>query len=95
MSAPTRYTIVQHSAAGYAGDGTFSKGLETRSTNLKSEQARVTRAGGLLFASYNEADDYIDSESYPPGTNGLVPNAPGEFSELDIDGLRIYVPRSQ
>lgn len=85
-----KYTVVQHSARGYKGDGTFKQGLETRALSPADEK-RVIAAGGLVFNSYIEAEDYCEEEQYPPGSS-LIPNAPGHFSKCQVSGLFVYVP---
>lgn len=87
------YTIVQHSAYGYKGDPAFSKGLETRSVNT-DERNRVVKAGGLLFPTYSSAENYADREMYVQVYGGIIPDAPGTFSHMKIDGLAIYIPKA-
>lgn len=88
-----RYTAVQHSAYGYGGDPTFMSGLESRCLDTQAEVKRVAGAGGMLFPTYEEAEAYCEREMYE-GNNGLLPHAPGTFSDKKVDDLRIYVPRS-
>jgi len=87
------YTIVQHSAYGYGAEPQFQHGLETRQVNTKAEHAKVRKAGGVIM-EYIEAEDFVESESYPPSNSGLVPAARGSFARAKVDGLRIYVPSS-
>ena len=88
------YTVVQHSAAGYKGDPTFAKGLETRAVT-KAEATKVAHAGGTVFPSYGAADDYADAEMYGPTVEGLIPAAPGMFAVVKVDGLAVYVPATR
>jgi hypothetical protein len=87
----SQYTVVQHSGYGYGGDELFEAGLESRELHAASEIARVRKAGGMLFPSYLEAEDFAEKAMYPEGS-GIVPAAKGTFAEAKIDGLRIYVP---
>jgi hypothetical protein len=87
-----QYTVVMHSAAGYKGDPTFARGLESRSVTA-AQAAAVTRRGGVVFDSYGDAEDYAFGAQYPAAYIGLVPNAPGAFSAYKIDGLAVYVPK--
>jgi len=86
-----RYTVVQHSAS-LKGNGQFERGLETRAVDTRAKVQRVQRAGGVIFDSYMQAEDFAYAEQYPPGYYGLVPEAQGEFAKSVVDGLRIYVP---
>jgi hypothetical protein len=90
-----KWTVVQHSGFGYSGDPVFESGLEERRVGTKAEQARVERAGGVLFDDYSQAEDFAMEAMYPADTVGLAPSARGSFSEKTIDGLRIYVPVRQ
>lgn len=85
------FTVVQHSAAGYKGDSTFAKGLETR--RIDEDQIRdVLGLGGVVFGSYSSAEAYAQREMYPPEVTGFVPKAPGQFSHHTVDGLHLYKP---
>lgn len=94
--AETFYTVVQHSAFARTEDPTFKQGLETRIVDTKKQQATVRVAGGMLFASYMEAEDYAEAQMYLPQARyyGLAPEASGTFARAKIDGLRIYIPAS-
>lgn len=108
MPKPThseKWTLVQHSGAGYAGKPAFAKAVETRSVGYKddgnpmtekqyrSECARITAAGGVLFDSYVEASDAEDTVNgvREDSPHGFL-NAQGTFSDQEVDGLRIYCP---
>ena len=88
--ADIKYTLVQHSAFGYKGDRTFARAVEERMLHSQIEIDRVKKAGGLVFDHYPSDEEY--DVNYPEGTNGLVPQVRGTFSDRLIDGLRIYVP---
>lgn len=88
----TMYAPVQHSGYGYGNDPDFAHGLETRTVSTAAQQDAVRRAGGVLFDSYVASERYCDEEMYPPGVEGLIPRAPGTFSDTKIDTLRVYVP---
>ena len=94
-TVPKRYTVVQHSGFGYAGDETWEQGLEIRSVDTKAEQDLVRKADGVLFDTYHEADEFIERAMYPENYQGLIPKAQGEFSDKEIDQLRIYIPKVQ
>lgn len=88
----SKHTVVMHSGAGYGGKQGFTRGLESRTLDSKKQEDLVRKVGGLIFNSYNEAEDYCMKEMYPANYNGLHPRAPGTFSKCTVDGLRIYVP---
>jgi hypothetical protein len=88
-----KWTVVQHSAMAAKGDATFARGLESSLVTTAADRTRVEQAGGLLFDSYGEAEDFCDTAMYPnPDYLGLVPQAAGTFSDLTVDGLKIYIP---
>lgn len=89
-----KYTLVQHSAAGYKRDPGFARGLESRTVSTPAQLERVERAGGMLFDDYSAAEDKAMELMYPTDYPGITPAAPGTFSTLQVDGLRIYVPSS-
>ena len=88
----TVYTLVQHSASGYAGDPGFARAVEERGITNRADLARVEKAGGLILESYMEAADLVMSESYPDGYEGIYPRVRGTFARTKLDGLRVYVP---
>jgi hypothetical protein len=100
MGAPRNrrqaWTIVQHSAFGYGGNPEFEHAIEVRELGqeepFKRELGRVLLAGGIVFDDYMNAIAFEHSEGYPPGTEGIIPAAPGRFAEEKIDGLAVYVP---
>lgn len=89
------YAIVQHSAFGYRQDDRFKKGLELR--GVTEQQARpILRVGGVVFASYKEANEYANAEQYPPNVKGLNPQAPGRFHQhIKLDDLPVYIPKTR
>lgn len=88
----TQWTIVRHSAYGYQGGPQFKRAVETRGILLAGEARIVQKAGGVLFSTYREAEEFAFSASYPEGNSGIIPAAGGTFSDKEIDGLRVYVP---
>lgn len=85
------YTVVQHSAYVGRRDPQFAAGLESKHITAKQAE-KIRKAGGRVFASYNEAEDFAEAEQYPEGYNGLVPAAPGSFTtKFDIDGFPVYI----
>jgi hypothetical protein len=97
-----KWTIVQHSGYGYAGKPGFEHAVETRMLATVAEQRRAKKAGGLLFDSWKEAEDFAEGANHPPDheeialkgelLSGLHPAAKGTFSKLLVDGLAIYIP---
>ena len=87
----TKYVVVQHSGYEYGGKEEFQQGLETRRITRISDLKKVLAAGGKVFDSYFEAEEYALEEMYK-GVEGLIPNAPGRFSDKTIDDLAIYIP---
>lgn len=92
-----RYTLVQHSGYGVAGKPEFSRAVEEASvSDSKRLAAKIERAGGVLFASGEEAQRYAFEFNYPPGVEGLVPRVRGGFhAEVEVGGLRLYLPSEQ
>lgn len=88
-----QYTLVQHSAAGYKHDPTFNYAVEERHLSTEGEVTKVRQSGGVLFDSYTAASDAAEAENYPAEVQTIVPHVRGHFSNLTIDGLRIYQPR--
>lgn len=88
-----KWTVVQHSGYGYGGHPGFAKAIETRQLDNLADQTKVLRAGGLLFNTWQEADAYETKVNCGGDDKGLpYPEAPGTFSDFEIDGLRIYLP---
>lgn len=85
------YTLVQHSGYGYAGDPTFEQALEIRSVS-GVERKRVMKAGGMLFDTWNRADDAAERLMYPDEGFYLVPRFKGTFANAVVDQLRIAIP---
>lgn len=86
------YTLVQHSAFGYAGKSGFYHAVETRSIDTARDRDLIHRVGGVLMENGYEIDQLEERVNYPEGTEGLYPKARGTFSDKTIDGLRIYIP---
>ncbi len=89
--AKTRWTVVQHSGAGYGGKEGFSQALEVRTVETLADQTKVVRAGGKLFDSWQEAETYCEEQNYGTGES-IYCNVPGTFSDVEIDGLKVYIP---
>lgn len=90
-AARTRWTVVQHSGFGYGNKPGFEKALETRQLDTEADQQLVLKVGGKLFDSYTEATEYEENNV----GEGMLPQAPGTFSEEKVDGLRIYIPPTE
>lgn len=89
------WTVVQHSGYGYGFKPEFEHGLESRVLESKEEVELVRKEGGCLFDNYGEAEEFALNESYPEtGEFYLIPNAPGSFSNKEIDELAIYLPKA-
>lgn len=86
------WTIVQHSGAA-AGNPQFEAGLEVAEVSSTKDVEAIEAAGGLVFTNWAEATHYEETEPYPPGHGGLIPEAPGAFSpKIFIGGLALYLP---
>jgi hypothetical protein len=84
------YAIVQHSGVS-TGHAEFEQGLEV--AEVTGAQARkVEKVGGIVFGDYVQADDFAERAMFPEGYDGFVPHARGTFSDLEIDGRRVYIP---
>ncbi len=88
------WTIVRHSAWGYKSDGTFKRAVQSAHVSTISERRRVETAGGVIFASYLEAEEFCEKANYRDGLiEGLIPNVEGRFSlDQALASLEIYVP---
>ena len=87
-----KWTLVQHSGYSYGHDPGFKAGLELRSVLRKAEQQKILKAGGLLFDSYQEAEEMSEKLMYPEGYDGIYPRFRGTFSEYQIDGSPVAIP---
>src|SRR5215831_1068927 len=85
-----KWTVVQHS--GYANKPGFRQAVETRQLSTVGEVRLVERAGGVVFNDYLTAENFAERANFPPGHESIYPRAKGTFSQLKIDGLRIYKP---
>lgn len=86
------WVIVQHSGYGYTGKAGFERAVETRGLQTNAERTKVEKAGGVVFATYMEAEDFTEKANYPEDNSSIYPAAKGTFSEKTLDGLRIYIP---
>jgi hypothetical protein len=83
------YAIVQHSST----SAEFARAVETTSVRTWAVIKAVLDAGGVVFGSYASAEAFAENENYPAGTEGLIPQARGCFSErVALDGLAVYRP---
>ena len=86
------YTLVQHTGLRF--------GLESACVNRKGMCSKVEAAGGVLFETYDEAEEYGMNMQYPTssetesGWQRLLPHPRGSFGKILIDGRRIYIPWS-
>jgi hypothetical protein len=87
-----KWTIVQHSGYGYKRNPQFQHAVEVRKTESAAEERRVEKAGGILFDTYMEAENFAERANYPVGHVGIIPDARGTFSVWVIDDLHIYIP---
>ena len=88
------WTVVQHSAV-LTRHAEFVRGLETAIVDNAKDRNAIRKAGGLLFDTWVEADDYAEEEMFREVPEGLIPRAPGTFASHKIDGLAVYVPRDK
>lgn len=93
----SKWTLVQHSAYGYAEKPGWEHAVETRSINTTAEIHRVLKAGGLVFETYSEADEQEYKSNYPDGAGDKItyPHVQGTFSQTELDGLKIYIPKRE
>jgi len=90
----TKYTVVQHSAV-TTGDPQFEHGLESAAVHSSKGEAKILNAGGRIFDTYGEAEDYAEQEQYPADYSGLIPHAPGTFAtRVRLGGRALYIPQS-
>lgn len=87
------WTLVQHSGFGYGNNPQFERAVEEKQINGALEIRRVAKAGGVIITAYKEAHELAEAENYPPGVQGIVPCAQGEFSPICVEALRIYKPK--
>lgn len=88
------YAIVQHSGYAEGARPQFEKAVEH--VQVTAAQAKKVRnADGLVVEDWLEGDELADRINYPADYEGLVPSALGTFSDVRIDGLRVYVPVRQ
>jgi hypothetical protein len=91
------WTLVQHSAYGYQEKPGWDKAVETRKLTTEAELDRVRKVGGLLFSTYDAADQQEYQSNYPDGAGErlMYPQVKGTFSDKEVDGLKIYIPVRQ
>lgn len=97
MAKVEKWTLVQHSAFGYAEKPGWEHAVETRSLHTDAEVKRVKQAGGMIFDTYGEAEDQVMKSCYPdgPGDTLTYPHVLGTFSDKMVDDLRIYIPKRE
>jgi hypothetical protein len=87
----TFYAIVQHSGYAWGEDPTFAKAVEQIGVSTKQAEA-VVALGGRVFDNYMDADRFAEAENYPPTVFGLIPAAPGTFTDAKVNDLPVYKP---
>jgi hypothetical protein len=87
-----QYTIVQHAGYAIGKDPQFCRGVQSARVVQEAQLAAVERAGGRVFRSLSEAENYCSRQNYPMGYHGLQPVAEGRFSDEHIEGQPIYIP---
>jgi hypothetical protein len=85
-----RYTVARHSAYGEGARPAFARALQPAIIETTEEVALVTRAGGVLFDSFEAAEAYCQDEQYPGPL--MFPDAPGSFSPTELRGHALYLP---
>jgi len=88
------YTLVQHTAFSVGGNPQFKAAVEERSLSTQKQVRAVERAGGLVFKTYSEAHDAAFNHNYPPGVEGLIPQAKGKFVSRAAVGEAIFIPEA-
>lgn len=86
------YTLVQHSAYGYAQDPQFEKAVEERYIRNNQKLKAIKKRGGFILVGYFDAYGKAEEENYPPEVKGLIPCARGTFDAYLVDGLKLYIP---
>ena len=89
------YTIVQHSGFFFGGKEEFKQGLEIKPVSNPQQVKKIVSIGGRIFDNYRDADSYEEHESYPKNYEGLVPAAPGTFSDFKLDVMPVYIPSTK
>lgn len=91
-----KWTIVQHSGYGWGGKEQFIGGLETDHITTEKQLEKVLKAGGVVFDSYGEADDYSFFAMYKDNPT-LIPWADrfGEFVPRKNGSLALFIPQEQ
>jgi hypothetical protein len=92
VTVTNKWTVVQHSGYGYKGNPQFEHAVEVRQLHNLGELRLVERVGGMVLDSYMDAEAFAERANYRPSNKGIIPNAMGTFSKLQIDGLKIYIP---
>jgi len=88
-----KWTLVRHSAYVKSKDPQFERGLQIAKIETELMLTKVTEAGGVIFSDYASASHYEENEMYTNGTEGVIPNAPGDFHpKLKIKGAELYIP---
>lgn len=90
-----KWTLVQHSAWAYAGNPQFENAVEEVHVQGPAAEAKILRAGGIVYTDYMVASERAYEENYPPDVWGLCPGAKGTFARTKIDGQRVYIPPSE
>lgn len=84
-----KYTLVQHSAASLGTPG-FRAAVENAAIATAAQEAKIRKAGGLVFDTYEASSDAEYAENYPPGVEGMYPRVRGRFAK--VGPLRVYIP---
>lgn len=73
------YTLIQHTGYSAGGNPQFSRAVELHSLSPRYARAALA-AGGLVFATYEQAEEAEMAINYPlPEYQGLIPAAEGTF----------------
>jgi hypothetical protein len=84
------FTLVQHSGYAWGGNQAFANGIEVVAVTSAKQVSVINDAGGIVFPSYMEADDFSYKVMYPGRDIGLIPRSRGGFGPK-IGDLRVYV----
>lgn len=88
------YTLIQHTGYTQGRNKSFQHAVEEAWVSSQGLFDKITDAGGVLFDSYLVADMAAYRVNYPPGCEGLIPQAKGSFINVKYSSVRhrIYIP---
>ena len=87
----TDYTLIRHSRYAAGGNPDYENAVEACELT-RAQVYQVRAAGGVVFASREEAVRGEALANFPRGEARGPPDVPGYFSSLRIGGGEIYLP---